>query len=67
MTVTVTNTDRRTVSSALTVTLARNPTAAPFAIGAKGDYLERAAELIDAQGLGCEVVDIRTRSGRPRG
>ena len=24
-------------------------------------------ELIDAQGLGCEVVDIRTRSGRPRG
>jgi len=32
VTVTVTNTDRRASSSALTVTLARNPSSAPFAI-----------------------------------
>lgn len=32
VTVTITNTDRRTASSALTVTLARSPSTAPFAI-----------------------------------
>jgi hypothetical protein len=53
VTVTVTNTDRRTASSALTVTLARNPTAAPFSIGA-----DTCSGLILAPGRSC-TIEVR--------
>lgn len=51
VTLTVTNTDRRTSSSPLVVALARSPSTAPFAIGADG-----CTGLVLAPGRSCTVV-----------